>query len=252
MKLSTNDFSDPLFSLVPTGHLEELFDQVPDIVFFIKDLHGRYVVVNQSLVLRCGRAHKSEIIGRTVGDLFPTLLAERFAEQDRLVLQTGKRIVSRLELHWYPKQRSGWCLTTKLPLLDGKGKIRGLIGISRDARELSDRTNVPTSLMRALDGLENDYSADISPAKLAKVAGLSTLRFSRLIKKIYEITPSQLITRTRLAAAAELLLTSRRSIVDIAHACGFADHSAFSRAFRATSGVTPSQFRNGLTVAPEK
>ena len=34
--------------------VERIYDHVPEIAFFIKDLHGRYAAVNQSLVDRLG------------------------------------------------------------------------------------------------------------------------------------------------------------------------------------------------------
>ncbi len=33
---------------------EPLFDALPDVVFFVKDLQARYVTVNQTLMRRCG------------------------------------------------------------------------------------------------------------------------------------------------------------------------------------------------------
>ena len=55
-------------------HAERLFDRVPDVVYFVKDLGGRYVVVNQTLVERCGRRDKTELLGRTAKDVFPSPL----------------------------------------------------------------------------------------------------------------------------------------------------------------------------------
>ncbi|NNF76628.1 MAG: AraC family transcriptional regulator, partial [Rhizobiales bacterium] len=43
---------------------EELFDLVADTVYFLKDAEGRYVAVNQTLVERCGKARKSDLMGR--------------------------------------------------------------------------------------------------------------------------------------------------------------------------------------------
>ena len=37
---------------------EALFDSLADVVFFIKDIEGRYVVVNETLLKRCGLADK--------------------------------------------------------------------------------------------------------------------------------------------------------------------------------------------------
>lgn len=44
--------------------LEQLFDDAPDVAFFIKDAAGRYVVVNHSLVQRNGLRNKTQLLGR--------------------------------------------------------------------------------------------------------------------------------------------------------------------------------------------
>lgn len=221
--------------------LEALFDHLPETAFFLKDTEGRYVAVNQSLVERCGLRMKRELLGRHVRDIFPGPLAERYAAQDRSVLRTGRSITDRLELHWYARRRPDWCLTTKLPIRDAEARIIGLVGISRDLRAPGDRSKIPDSLLPALDQLEENLES--SPASLAESAGLTPVRFARLIRRIFRLTPSQLITQTRLAAASEMLRADDASIIKIAHACGFSDHSAFTRTFRSATGVTPTQFR---------
>jgi len=223
--------------------IEQLFDHVPETVFFIKDRRGHYVAVNQTLVERCGLSEKRELVGRHVRDVFPKELAERFAKQDEAVLRTGHPIIDRLELHWYVRRQSGWCLTTKLPWRDAGGSIAGLVGISRDLRAPGDRETIPESLAATLEHLESHFTDDISPASLARHAKLSSVRFARLIKRIFRITPHQLITQTRLAAAAHRLRETSRSVADIASECGFYDHSALTRAFRCVTGLTPTQFR---------
>ncbi|MEO7319261.1 MAG: helix-turn-helix transcriptional regulator, partial [Chthoniobacteraceae bacterium] len=81
----------------------------------------------------------------------------------------------------------------------------------------------------------------------ARLARLPAARFARIIKRIFGLTPIQLIAKMRLAAASRLLRETHRSIAEIAHECGFYDHSAFTRAFRAVTSVTPTQFRAGPT-----
>jgi len=224
--------------------VEALFDHVPDTVFFVKGADGRYLVVNQSLVARCGLRHKSELIGRRPAEVFPGDLGRLPAAQDARVLRTGRPIHDHLELHWHARNKTGWCLTTKLPLRDAAGKITGLVGISRDLRAPGERDNIPVSLAGTLEFLEEKYAEPVSPAQLAKHAGLSPVRFARLIKRIFRLTPSQLITQTRLAAAAQLLADTGRGVADIALSCGFYDHSAFTRAFRSATGRTPTEFRS--------
>jgi PAS domain S-box-containing protein len=224
--------------------IEQLFDHVPDTAFFVKDARGCYVAVNQSLVERCGLREKQDLVGRHVSQIFPKELAELYASQDRAVLRTGRSVIDHLELHWYARRRPGWCLTTKLPMRDEVGNIIGVVGISRDLRAPGDSETIPASLASTLEFLENHCDEVILPRTLAQRAGLPPVRFARLIKRIFRMTPNQLIMQTRLAAAARFLTETDRSVSDIAYACGFYDHSALTRAFRSATNLTPTQFRS--------
>jgi AraC-like DNA-binding protein len=75
---------------------------------------------------------------------------------------------------------------------------------------------------------------------------MSVAQIERYFLRIFHLTPRQMIIQTRLDAAARMLaLTGKEaaSVADIAQACGYGDHSAFARQFKATVGVTPSQYR---------
>jgi len=232
-----------LDSSLPASVLEIVFDQMADVAFFVKDTAGRYLHVNQSWVARCGVAHKQAILGRTVRDLFPADLAASYEKQDRDVLH-GARLINKLELHWHRQGRPGWCLTTKVPLTDAAGSITGLIGISRDLHTQGGQDAIPVGVVRALDYLEAHFSdSQVSPSLLAKKAGLPLVRFARQLRRIFQLTPGQVIARKRLEAAAHLLRDTPQPIAEVALDCGYCDHSAFTRAFREATGMTPRQFR---------
>ena len=233
----------PVPGPVDASLLETLFDQAPDVAFFIKDTAGRYLAVNQSLVERHGLKHKSQVLGRRPSDICPGDFGRIPSAQDATVLRTGRPILDHLELHWYAPHKPGWCLTTKLPMRDATGTIVGLIGISRDVRATIKATDIPVEFAAALDHFESNVAAPITPSKLARDARLALHRFARLMKRYFGLTPSQYIAKTRIAAASRLLRETNQSVADIALACGFYDHSAFTRAFRAVTGVTPTQFR---------
>ena len=55
----------------------------------------------------------------------------------------------------------------------------------------------------------------------------------------------QYIGWLRIASASRLLRETDQSVARIALACGFYDQSAFTRTFRAVTGVTLTQFREG-------
>ncbi len=247
------DRLNSLFQRNPAALLplvEELFDHLPDTVFFCKDAQGRYVSVNQTLAERCGVSRKSDLVGRRVSDFFPPALAQRYAAQDEAVLKSGRSMIDVLELHWFPGRRSGWCLTTKLPIETEKGLRTGLIGISRDVASPDERDSIPATLAPTLEYLENNCHEPILPSTLAKQAGLSNARFARLIRRLFRLTPSQLIIQTRLNHAAKALEDSDKPVTEVALLAGFYDHSAFSRAFRRATGLTPSAFRNRNRTSP--
>ncbi len=225
--------------------LERLFDQAPDIAFFIKDAAGCYRAVNDSLVERHGLRHKSQVIGRRPCDICPGDYGRIPSAQDAVVLRTGRPLLDHLELHWYAPHKPGWCLTTKLPMRDASGRIVGLIGISRDVRAPIEARDIPVEFAAALDHFENHLADAMTPSALARRAKMAPARFARLLKRFFGLTPSQFITRARIASASRLLRETDQSVADIAVACGFYDHSAFTRAFRAMTGVTPTQFREG-------
>ena len=86
---------------IGTAEQEALFDIIPDVVYFAKDREGRYTSVNETLVMRCGKQHKRELLGKTPLDLFPAPLAEAYVAQDQRVVRSGEPIVDRLELHLF-------------------------------------------------------------------------------------------------------------------------------------------------------
>ena len=249
MKLSTTAAlraaTSPMAGGVDPRLLEQLFDHTPDIAFFIKDAAGCYLAVNHSLLERHGLRDKSQMIGRRPCDICPGDFGRIPAEQDAYVLRTGRPIMERLELQWYLPHKPVWCLTTKLPMCDAAGAVTGIIGISKDVRLPVAPQEIPTGVAAALARLEVGYADPITPPELARIAKLPAARFARIIKRIFGITPIQLIAKTRIAAASRLLRETDRSVAEIALECGFYDHSAFTRAFRAVVGVTPTQFRAG-------
>jgi AraC-like DNA-binding protein len=247
MKPASSAFSGMLSDretlVLKAGLVEQIADLMHDTAFFIKDSSGRYVVVNQSLVERHGLKDKAQMIGRRPCEICPGDYGLIPTEQDAQVLRTGRPIIERLELFWRRPHLPVWGLTSKLPIRDASGRVTGLIGISKDLASPLNPDEIPSGLARALRHLEIAYDGPVSPSALAAMAGMSPVRFARVIKRIYEITPMQMITKTRITAGCRLLRETDASIAQIALDCGFADHSAFTRAFRAVIGITPTRFR---------
>lgn len=233
--------ADTIF--IDARRMEQCCDLLHDTAFFIKDVSGRYLVVNQSLVERHGLESKSQLLGRRPCDICPGDFGLIPTEQDASVLRSGRPIIERLEMFWRRPHEPVWGLTSKFPLRGADGAVIGLIGISKDLSAPVPSKDVPPEIARALRHLELGFGEPVSPSGLARMAGLAPNRFARAIKRIFGITPAQLITKTRITAGARLLRETGRSIADIALECGYTDHSAFTRAFRSVTQTSPIKYR---------
>ena len=244
MKNSANRIREAFFRRLDHPLLaEHLFDQVPDIVFFVKDHHGRYVAANKTLCQRCGVKTKDEIIGKKIDELFPAPLGSVFAAQDQEVLKTARSINGQLELHLYADGHEGWCLTYKEPILDKNRMIIGVSGISRDLYSFSDRDEGLSSVSHALQYIRQNIDQPLRLPELAAKVNLSVYQLDQRIRALYHISCGQLITRTRVDAACHMLTATGKPISTIALDCGYSDQSAFSRQFKQTTGLTPKAYR---------
>lgn len=222
---------------------EALFDRLPDVVFFVKDTQGRYIIVNDTLVKRVGATDKSALLGQTAAELFPEPLGQVYTEQDIEVASTGEGIRDQLELHLYPNGKRGWAMTDKVALRDDTDQIVAVAGMSRDLNEPDTENSAIRAVAGIVDQMRNHYGDSLQVGDLAANAGMTVARLERNVRRVYGVTPSQLLSQIRLDAATRMLAESDMSVGEIAANCGYADHSAFTRQFRTTVGVTPSQFR---------
>jgi AraC-like DNA-binding protein len=229
--------------LMEHGVVEALFDALPEVVFFIKDAMGRYVVVNQTLADRCAGGEKGKLIGKRPAEVFPAALAASYSRQDEEVLRTGKRVEHQLELHLYPGGKAGWCLTTKHAVRDGEGNIAGVAGISRDLNAPGDRATGFAELAAALRLMQARYAEGLRIEDIAKRAGLSVYQFEQRVRRLFQMSPLQLLHKLRLDEATRLLRETELPLGEIALQTGWCDQSAFTRQFSRYAGLSPGKFR---------
>jgi AraC-like DNA-binding protein len=219
-----------------------LFDVIPNVVFFVKDLDTRYVAANLTLATRCGLDRPEALLGKTSEEVFPSKFGTVYTQQDQDVISNARTISDQLELHLYPDREPGWCMTHKRPISDSTGRVVGLVGISCDLQAATLTHPAYARLAGVDDFLRANLSRTIPISELTAMTGLSISQFERHCKRIFHLTPRQMLHKFRLEHATKLLATTE-SITNIAAACGYSDHSAFSRHFKGMTGVSPSQFR---------
>jgi AraC family transcriptional regulator len=96
---------------------------------------------------------------------------------------------------------------------------------------------------RTKDILMANMDGRVGLEELARASGLSRSHFARAFKASTGTSPLQWLMLQRIELAKNLLLNSSLAIDQIAHQCGFADQSHFTRAFMRLMSVTPSVWR---------
>ncbi|WP_426226470.1 AraC family transcriptional regulator [Pseudarthrobacter sp. DSP2-3-2b1] len=95
---------------------------------------------------------------------------------------------------------------------------------------------------RAIELIEVDLAAPIDVGQLAQVALTSEYHFRRMFASLAGLPLSEYIRRRRLTAATAEIVAGQ-AVLDVAVRYGYGSAEAFTRAFRAMHGITPSQAR---------
>ena len=95
------------------------------------------------------------------------------------------------------------------------------------------------------------YMKDISLEFIAKSLYLSTRQVNRIVQAFYGCTYREIIMRTRIKAAAELLHTSPLTISEISVKVGYHSLRGFYSAFKKYYGCLPTEYRKNLNKLPE-
>jgi AraC-like DNA-binding protein len=107
----------------------------------------------------------------------------------------------------------------------------------------STRIETLQRLERARCFMHDHAGRTISLDEVAGEAALSRFHLTRSFAEVFGVPPLAYHRRLRLEGAARLLKNNAVSATDIAQQLGYGSLSAFTRAFRQTFGVPPSQAR---------
>ena len=98
----------------------------------------------------------------------------------------------------------------------------------------------------AMEYIRNHFQEDLTVAKLARYVGLNRSYLTTVFQSVLHMSPQQFLMRFRMTRAAQLLRENELSVGEIARSCGYPDPLTFSKAFKRTMEVTPSQYRRGV------
>lgn len=97
---------------------------------------------------------------------------------------------------------------------------------------------------RCLDFLHGHYSEEITVGQLAAIVGLDRKYLSSLFKQATGLPPQQYLLHYRMEKACALLRKGHYSIGEVARSVGYQDALLFSKMFKKSVGVSPSDYRD--------
>ena len=120
--------------------LRTLIDVVPDYIN-VKDLRGRFIIVNKAIIsffeqMTADKQGDIRLLGKTGADFYPPETAKQYDTEDQAVITSGRPLINREET--FSDKVSGVNLqmtTSKIPLKNNRGEVRGLVELTRDITE---------------------------------------------------------------------------------------------------------------------
>ena len=102
--------------------------------------------------------------------------------------------------------------------------------------------------------------AEVKPADLMKasavektvaaIAKLTPTQLERRMRRVFQLSTTQFVRKSRIENAARLLRDTRMAIAEVALECGYGDQTALTRQFRSTVGMPPAAYRDHVKKRP--
>lgn len=115
---------------------------------------------------------------------------------------------------------------------------------AEELQELGSRTRISREVAQVMDWVREQGGEPLDLQTAAARVNRSYSHLSMLFKKETGISFQDYVHQVRMDKVRELLLGTDKKMYEIVEELGFADQSYFSRWFKRSAGITPSELRN--------
>lgn len=196
--------------------LNNLINAIPDSIYF-KDLNLSFFRINHALSQKFGLKNPEAIKGMRNEDFFDINFAKQTNAYEERIIQTGESLINIEEKQTWKNGKITWTSASKIPLRNSKGKINGIMGISKD---ITDRKVMENELVLAKqkaeesDRLKSSFLANMSHEIRTPLNGV--LGFANVILSKDKITAEEKIKYSSIIRkSSESLLQVINDIIDI-------------------------------------
>jgi len=117
-----------------------LIDNMPDFIY-IKDTESRFIIANKYLADVAKVKNPTDLIGKTDFDYYPREMAQKFFDDEQKIIKTRQSLVNVEEFGLDSSNKPTIVSTTKVPWIDTRGTVKGIIGIGRNITALKQVEN---------------------------------------------------------------------------------------------------------------
>jgi AraC family transcriptional regulator len=109
-----------------------------------------------------------------------------------------------------------------------------------------DSSNKPTPKWVRLLGdlLKDKWNEQITLHELSMATETHPATISKHFRKYFSCTLGEYLRKLKIEKSIPLIKNSTMSLTEIAHHCGFTDHSHFTKNFKQLTGFLPKEYRN--------
>ena len=131
-------------------------------------------------------------------------------------------------------------------------KLKGLISeaivnIKESSLENSANENLQESQKSAIKKyIKENYKRDISAGDVAGILGYSDVYFSKIFKQLFDDTFINYLTKIRIDKAKVLLKDVSFNIKEVGASVGYTDSNYFTKVFKRSVGMSPSEYRGSV------
>lgn len=94
------------------------------------------------------------------------------------------------------------------------------------------------------DYIDRNYKKDISAKDVAGILGYSDVYFSKVFKQLFDDNFINYLTKIRIDRAKVLLKDVSFNIKEVGKSVGYADSNYFTKVFKRSIGMSPSEYRS--------
>ena len=144
--------------------LESIIQILPCRIF-VRDLEGRFVLINEEYRKVFGLKTREEAVGKKISELRSNERALRIEEEDFKIIEENRSVHNQLDFDQSLLGEKCWVLSSKAPLRSADGKTEGIVGMTLDITEQKEAEERARTANQKLTKINQQFESELLVAR---------------------------------------------------------------------------------------